>query len=70
MFYVHPWEYDVDQPRIPCGWLTALRHYRNLDRTWPRMQQLLSEFRFTSVADRFAAELGLPEPAARVGGVR
>ena len=68
MFYVHPWEYDVGQPRIPCGWLTALRHYRNLDRTWPRMQQLLNEFRFTSVADRFAAELGSAAPAGRAGG--
>ena len=68
MFYVHPWEYDVDQPRILCDWLTAQRHYRNLDRTWPRMQQLLSEFRFTSVADRYAAELGLSIPAGRIGG--
>ncbi|MEO8636491.1 MAG: XrtA system polysaccharide deacetylase [Gemmatimonadales bacterium] len=68
MFYVHPWEYDVDQPRIPCGWFTALRHYRNLDRTWPRMQQLLSEFAFTSVADRYAAELGLPASVVPAGG--
>jgi polysaccharide deacetylase family protein (PEP-CTERM system associated) len=68
MFYIHPWEYDVDQPRIPCDWLTAKRHYRNLDQTWPRMQQILSEFRFTSVADRYAAELGLALPSGRVGG--
>lgn len=70
MFYVHPWEYDVEQPRIPCGWLTAQRHYRNLDKTWPRMVQLLKEFRFTSVAERYASELGLDMPLVPVGGAR
>lgn len=67
MFYVHPWEYDVEQPRLPCGRLTALRHYRNLDRTWPRMDALLGEFRFTSVAERFGMRSGL---GAMVGGAR
>jgi len=61
MFYTHPWEYDSDQPRLPCGLLTRIRHYRNLDLTWPRMSALLGEFRFTSVAARFADRLG---PAA------
>ncbi|HTS87906.1 MAG TPA: XrtA system polysaccharide deacetylase [Gemmatimonadales bacterium] len=68
MFYIHPWEYDTDQPRLPCGRLTALRHYRNLDRTWSRLEQLLTEFRFTSVADRFGPEL---EPRLPIlGGTR
>jgi polysaccharide deacetylase family protein (PEP-CTERM system associated) len=65
MFYVHPWEYDADQPRLPCGPITSFRHYRNLDQTWPRMTALLDEFRFTSVADRFAGQLGLATEAAR-----
>ena len=49
MFYIHPWELDPDQPRLPVGWLTRVRHYRGLDRTVPRLEQLLAEFRFTSV---------------------
>jgi len=66
MFYTHPWEYDTAQPRLPCGPMTALRHYRNLHLTWPRMTALLEEFRFTSVAERFADRLGLTaEPARR-----
>ena len=67
MFYIHPWEYDVEQPRLPCGRVTALRHYRNLHRTWPRMQALLHEFRFTSVAERFGmlAEFGMAAGGAR-----
>jgi hypothetical protein len=50
MFYVHPWEVDPDQPRVRCDWLTTLRHYRGLTRTLPRLERLLREFRFTSVA--------------------
>jgi len=68
MFYIHPWEYDVEQPRLPCSALTAFRHYRNLDRTWPRLEQLLREFRFTSVADQFRDHLGADAPAYRGAG--
>jgi polysaccharide deacetylase family protein (PEP-CTERM system associated) len=49
MFYIHPWEIDVDQPRVPVGPITAVRHYRGLDRTMARLRVLLGEFRFTSV---------------------
>ena len=56
-FYVHPWEYDETQPRMPCGRVTALRHYRNLSLVWPRMEQLLAEFPFTSVAARYREQL-------------
>jgi polysaccharide deacetylase family protein (PEP-CTERM system associated) len=57
MFYIHPWEVDPDQPRLDVGWLTRMRHYRGLDRTLPRLESLLSEFRFTSV-QRWLAEGG------------
>jgi len=64
-FYIHPWEYDEGQPRLPCGRLTAVRHYRNLGRTWSRLERLLDEFRFTSVAERFATYLTPVMPAVR-----
>ncbi len=54
MFYVHPWEIDPEQPRLPVGALTRIRHYRNLDRTMPALQALLAEFRFRSVRDWLA----------------
>lgn len=54
MFYIHPWEVDPCQPRIKVPWLTRIRHYRGLERSLPRMERLLGEFRFTSVAKRFA----------------
>lgn len=51
MFYIHPWETDPEQPRIPVGWLTAIRHYRGLQFTMARLDRLCAEFRFTSVRD-------------------
>ena len=55
MFYVHPWEIDPAQPRVACGWLTRLRHYRGLKRTLPRLERLLGEFRFSAVHPKVAA---------------
>jgi polysaccharide deacetylase family protein (PEP-CTERM system associated) len=46
MFYLHPWEIDPDQPRVPASRLSQFRHYRNLAKTEARVRQLLAEFRF------------------------
>ncbi|GAC1648805.1 MAG: DUF3473 domain-containing protein [Gemmatimonadaceae bacterium] len=50
VFYVHPWEIDPDQPRLAVPPLTRLRHYRGLSRTLSRIERLLAEFHFTSIA--------------------
>ncbi len=50
-FYVHPWELDPDQPRFDVPWHTRFRHYTGLNRTQPRLKQLLTEFRFSRIAD-------------------
>jgi polysaccharide deacetylase family protein (PEP-CTERM system associated) len=52
MFYIHPWETDVDQPRIRASLLATWRHYGGLRKTMPRLQRLLSEFRFCSIEAR------------------
>jgi polysaccharide deacetylase family protein (PEP-CTERM system associated) len=51
IFYLHPWEIDTEQPRLPVGRVTRLRHYGNLGRTEGRLARLLDEFRFAPVAD-------------------
>lgn len=56
MFYIHPWEVDPDQPRLPVGLISRFRHYTGLERTLPRLERLLSDFRFTSVVKRFSAD--------------
>jgi polysaccharide deacetylase family protein (PEP-CTERM system associated) len=42
--YLHPWEFDPDQPRLKPGRIKAFRHYVNLHRTEPRLVRLLQEF--------------------------
>jgi polysaccharide deacetylase family protein (PEP-CTERM system associated) len=57
-FYLHPWEIDPDQPRFDVPVLTRLRHYGGLAGTWRRLERLVEEFRFTSIAQ------GLPAHSA------
>ncbi len=54
MFYLHPWEIDPDQPRVPgTTWKTRLRHYINLRRTEPRLKALLRDFQWGRVDQVF-----------------
>jgi polysaccharide deacetylase family protein (PEP-CTERM system associated) len=46
VFYLHPWEIDPLQPRLPARRLGRFRHYRNLDKTEVRLRSLLRDFRF------------------------
>ena len=46
IFYLHPWEIDPDQPRMPAAYLSRFRHYTNLRKTESRLLRLMSEFRF------------------------
>jgi polysaccharide deacetylase family protein (PEP-CTERM system associated) len=49
VFYLHPWEIDPDQPRLPAGRVGRFRHYHNLEQTEGRLRQLLTDFRFDAV---------------------
>ena len=64
VFYIHPWEIDVDQPRLPVGRLTALRHYGGLDRTLGRLEILCKDFSFNTVSAMLAARPVASVPAA------
>lgn len=55
--YLHPWELDPLQPRIPCSRLTRHRHYRNLDKTEQRLRSLLRSHRFSSVEDVYGLRI-------------
>jgi polysaccharide deacetylase family protein (PEP-CTERM system associated) len=52
VFYLHPWEIDLDQPRLSVPLLSKFRHYGGLGRVRGRLVRLFSEFTFTSVARR------------------
>lgn len=59
VFYLHPWEFDPEQPRVEgAGLKSRFRHYLNLDRTEMRFRKLLSELPFgtmSKVLGEFAA---------------
>lgn len=45
IFYMHPWEIDPEQPRVPGTSLkTRFRHYVNLHKTEARLDRLLGDF--------------------------
>lgn len=50
MFYLHPWEGDADQPRLPVDLRTRIRHYGGTRGVPVRLERLLAAFRFTSIA--------------------
>lgn len=57
--YLHPWEFDPEQPRCPAPAFKRWRHYLNLDRTLPRLDALLGQFRFGSLREVLEAEQAL-----------
>ncbi len=47
IFYFHPWEIDVDQPRVEgVGAKARFRHYVNIGRMEARLNRLLGDFRW------------------------
>ncbi len=58
MFYIHPWEVDPDQPRLPCGLRSRFRHYQNLGSTYRKLDRLLSEIEFGTMTDALSASTG------------
>ena len=59
MVWVHPWELDPDQPKVPAGVLTNLRHRMNLQETSGRLRSLLHGFEFAPISV-VTARLGGP----------
>jgi polysaccharide deacetylase family protein (PEP-CTERM system associated) len=63
MVYVHPWEFDPEQPRIAAPFRSRLRHYTNLEQMQSRVARLLERHRFEPIRDRLHRSAG--DAAAR-----
>lgn len=62
VLYFHVWELDPDQPKISsAGWLTRMRHYRNLHKMERRLEYYFERFGFTSAARYLKLDTVLPE---------
>lgn len=59
--YVHPWEFDPGQPRVPgVPWLRAARHYVNLETALEKLRILLDSHEFAAMGEIVAAAGPLP----------
>lgn len=54
--YFHPWELDVDQPRLASGVLSRLRTYAGLRGMRHKIDALMRDFRFSTLTDVFPAD--------------
>ncbi len=63
--YLHPWEFDPQQPRIKGGFLSNWRHYLNIGKTASRFARLLKDFSFGTVS-QLAGAHRTAEPEAVV----
>lgn len=64
VLYLHPWEIDAAQPRMPASWRVRVNHYHNLHRTQSRLRALLERYDFEPVGrvlERLAQSGSLPE---------
>ena len=65
IFYFHPWEIDVDQPRVEgIGAKTRFRHYVNIDRVEGRLKRLLDDFQWGRM-DQVFLRPEIAQPQAR-----
>jgi len=53
IIYMHPWEFDADQPKVPMGRLQALRHYGNIGKNFQKVATLLKTFEWTNFETYF-----------------
>jgi len=52
VFYLHPWEFDPQQPRMAgASAKSKFRHYLNLGKTEQRFRRLLNDFEFMPIVD-------------------
>jgi hypothetical protein len=53
--YFHPWELDADQPQLAQGWISRLRTYTGLGSMEKKLDRLLDDFEFSTLASVYPA---------------
>jgi polysaccharide deacetylase family protein (PEP-CTERM system associated) len=58
IIYLHPWEFDTEQPRVRAASLRSkFRHYVNLRHTEARLRAILRQFAFGPITEVFKDQL-------------
>jgi len=54
VLYIHPWELDIQHPNVNgVNWVTRLRHYYGIPGNREKLENLLRNFKFSCIRDRF-----------------
>lgn len=51
IIYMHPWEFDPNQPKLELGFLQGKRHYYNISKNKLKLTKLLDIYSWTSFQD-------------------
>lgn len=54
--YLHPWEFDPEQPRVKTGITSRVRHYIGLNSVQTKLRKLLADFEFAPMKELVAPE--------------
>ncbi len=55
LVYIHPWEFDTEQPRLSLPWSRRVMHYFNVSATPRKFAGLLRHLRFVSIREALVA---------------
>lgn len=51
VLYLHPWEIDDRQPRLPASWTSRIRQYSGLSKMKSKLERLLQDFKLGTIYD-------------------
>jgi polysaccharide deacetylase family protein (PEP-CTERM system associated) len=57
VFYIHPWEFDPEQPRLAASGRSRFRQYVGLSKTAKNLGRLCEQFRFAPMKEAFSEQL-------------
>jgi polysaccharide deacetylase family protein (PEP-CTERM system associated) len=66
--YLHPWEIDPEQPRLPASLRSRFRQYTGLGTTAGKLERLLEDFHFAPIVESFSLELASTSSAPTDSG--
>ncbi|HEY7617166.1 MAG TPA: XrtA system polysaccharide deacetylase [Terriglobales bacterium] len=64
VIYFHPWELDPEQPRMPLRMVSRLRTYTGVSGMASKLDRLISEFQFSTIARVYPQATAKPVDAA------
>jgi len=62
--YIHPWEVDPEQPRLPASMMTQLRHHIGMNTTVDKLRRVINDFAFAPISEVIDSATAQTIPAA------